>query len=53
MKSRFGLSFLGAAWSEASLIGYAYAFEQRTNTRAKVLPYIVPNTEIRDVRAGV
>lgn len=23
----FGLSFLGAAWSEASLIAYAYAFE--------------------------
>lgn len=24
-----GLSFFGAAWSEAKLIGYAYAFEQR------------------------
>lgn len=46
---RFGLSFLGKAWSEACLIGYAYAFEQKTNTRNKVLPYIVPSTEIRDV----
>ena len=48
-KNRFGLSFLGAAWSEASLIGYAYAYEQRTQTRNKVQPYIVPSTELVDV----
>ena len=47
--NRFGLSFLGAAWSEASLIGYAYAYEQRTQTRNKVQPYIVPSTELVDV----
>ena len=28
-----GLSFFGAAWSEAKLIGYAYAFEQATQAR--------------------
>lgn len=46
---RFGLSFIGPAWSEASLIGYAYAYEQRTQTRNKVQPYIVPSTELIDV----
>ena len=28
-----GLSFFGAAWSEAKLIRYAYAFEQATRHR--------------------
>ncbi len=28
-----GLSFIGPAWSEAALIGYAYAFEQATQVR--------------------
>ncbi|HEV7985818.1 MAG TPA: amidase, partial [Steroidobacteraceae bacterium] len=28
-----GLSFVGPAWSEAALIGYAYAFEQATHYR--------------------
>ncbi len=28
-----GLSFFGPAWSEATLIGLAYAYEQRTNAR--------------------
>jgi amidase len=28
-----GLSFFGRAWSEAKLIGYAYAFEQATRAR--------------------
>ena len=46
---RFGLSFLGARWSEAKLIGLAYAFEQRTMVRDKVQPYIVPSTEIEHV----
>ena len=40
---------MGRAWSEASLIGYAYAYEQRTMVRNKVQPYIVPNTELSDV----
>lgn len=34
-----GLSFVGTAWSEAKLIGYAYAFEQATHARRPpVLP---------------
>jgi len=43
---------LGAKWSEAALIGYAYAYEQRTKVRNKVLPYLVPNIELADVVAG-
>ena len=35
----FNISFLGTAFSEARLIGYAYAFEQATNLR-------VPPTEL-------
>lgn len=30
-----GLSFIGPAWSEARLLGYAYAFEQATKARRK------------------
>ncbi len=45
----FGLSFLGAKWSEADLIGYAYAYEQRTFVRNRVQPYIVSNTELGNV----
>ncbi|KAL2127320.1 hypothetical protein VTI74DRAFT_10933 [Chaetomium olivicolor] len=52
----FGISFLGAKWSEEALIGMAYAFEQRTRAREKVRPYVWPRTELRDVvsarRAG-
>jgi amidase len=43
------LSFLGAKFSEARLIGMAYAFEQKTKVRDKVQPHIVPSTEIQDV----
>ena len=28
-----GIAFLGPAWSEAKLVGYAYAFEQATRAR--------------------
>ncbi|KAF2117123.1 amidase signature domain-containing protein [Lophiotrema nucula] len=45
----FGISFAGVKWSEERLIGYAYAFEQRTNVREKVHPYLVPTTELVDV----
>lgn len=45
----FGISFAGALWSEESLIGFAYAYEQRTNVRQKVKPYILPTTELKDV----
>jgi amidase len=45
----FGLSFAGKLWSEESLIGFAYAFEQRTMVREKVKPYVMPMTELADV----
>jgi len=45
----FGLSFMGAKFDEATLIGYAYAYEQRTLHRNEVQPYIVPNFELSDV----
>jgi amidase len=47
----FGLSFMGAKFSEADLIGFAYAYEQRTHHRNDVQPYIVPNIELADVVA--
>ncbi|KAI4675338.1 uncharacterized protein J4E84_010080 [Alternaria hordeiaustralica] len=45
----FGISFAGALWSEESLIGFAYAFEQRTMVRTKVVPYVQPSIEIENV----
>jgi len=45
----FGLSFMGTKWSEADLIGFAYAYEQRTMHRDEVVPYLVPNIEVVDV----
>ena len=52
MCSRFGLSFIGPAWSETKLIGFAYDFEQRTKLRDTIQPYIKPKTEIRDAQQG-
>jgi amidase len=46
---RFGLSFLGSKWSEETLIGFAYAYEQRTHIRSKAKTYIVPNIQLSDV----
>lgn len=45
----FGISFMGAQWSEESLIGMAYAFEQRTLVRDKLKRYIEPRTQLKDV----
>ena len=45
----FGLAFAGDYWSEESLIGFAYAFEQRTLVREKVRPYVRPTIELEDV----
>ncbi|KXS98583.1 hypothetical protein AC578_4318 [Pseudocercospora eumusae] len=45
----FGLSFMGDLWSEETLVGYAYAYEQRTHHRNDVLPYIRPKTELVNV----
>ncbi|KAH8987948.1 amidase signature enzyme [Lactarius hatsudake] len=35
----FGLSFLGTAFSEFELVGYAFAYEQATHTRLKRLAF--------------
>ncbi|KAF2641114.1 amidase signature enzyme [Massarina eburnea CBS 473.64] len=45
----FGISFSGARWSEKTLVGMAYAFEQRTKVREKVKPYLLPKTELEDL----
>jgi amidase len=45
----FGLAFAGSLWSEEALIGFAYAFEQRTMVRGRVVPYLVPGIEIENV----
>ncbi|KAL1598172.1 hypothetical protein SLS59_007182 [Nothophoma quercina] len=45
----FGIAFAGKHWSEESLIGFAYAYEQRSNVRTKVKPYIQPSIELADV----
>lgn len=46
-----GLSFLGTAFSEFSLIGLAYAYEQKTQTRLarKAFPAAIPKTQLIDV----
>ncbi|KZT28517.1 amidase signature enzyme, partial [Neolentinus lepideus HHB14362 ss-1] len=47
----FGLSFLGTAYSEYTLIGYAYAYEQKTMTRLQRKAYTsaIPTTQLVDV----
>ncbi|KAI0531651.1 glutamyl-tRNA amidotransferase subunit A [Xylaria digitata] len=45
----FGLGFLGARFTDAKLIGLAYAYEQRTMVQKSVQPYIVPRIELQDV----
>ncbi|THV86506.1 amidase [Aureobasidium pullulans] len=47
-KVPFGLSFMGRKFDEATLIGLAYAYEQRTMHRNDVQPYIIPNIELGD-----
>ncbi|KAF9729735.1 hypothetical protein PMIN06_004932 [Paraphaeosphaeria minitans] len=48
----FGISFSGKLWSEESLVGFAYSFEQRTKVRKQVKPYLAPKTELADVVGG-
>lgn len=47
-KVPFGLSFMGRKFDEATLVGLAYAYEQRTMHRNDVQPYIIPNIELGD-----
>ncbi|KAM7192658.1 hypothetical protein V8F33_008269 [Rhypophila sp. PSN 637] len=43
----FGISFLGRKFDEAKLISLAYAFEQKTQVRGKVKPYLAPWTQVK------
>lgn len=47
----FGLSFLGTAFSEFELIGFAFAYEQKTQTRLarKAFLEAIPKTQLKDV----
>ncbi|KAL4264252.1 Amidase signature (AS) superfamily protein [Pleurotus pulmonarius] len=47
----FGLSFLGTAYTEFDLIGFGFAYEQRTKTRLarKAFPAAIPKTQLKDV----
>ncbi|KAJ3967751.1 amidase signature domain-containing protein [Lentinula raphanica] len=47
----FGLSFLGTAFSEFELIGFGYAYEQRTKTRLgrRAFEGAIPKTQLGDV----
>ncbi|KAI5118128.1 hypothetical protein M0805_008035 [Coniferiporia weirii] len=46
-----GLSFLGTAFSEFDLIGFAFAYEQKTKTRLVRLafPAAIPKTQLIDI----
>jgi amidase len=45
----FGLAFVGTAYTEFDLIGYAYAFEQATHARLKRKAYTeaIPKTQLK------
>lgn len=47
----FGISFFGTAYSEFSLVGFAYAFEQATHARLARRAYAeaIPKTQLQDI----
>ncbi|KAJ7714153.1 amidase signature enzyme [Mycena metata] len=47
----FGLSFLGTAFSDFELVGFGFAYEQKTQTRLARLafPAAIPKTQLKDV----
>ena len=45
----FGISFLGAKWSEETLLEMAYAFEQRTMIRQRLKRDVSPRVDLVDV----
>ncbi|KAJ7120177.1 amidase signature enzyme [Mycena epipterygia] len=47
----FGLSFFGTAFSDFDLIGFGFAYEQKTQTRLGRLafPAAIPKTQLKDV----
>lgn len=42
----FGVAFAGKKWSEEKLVGFAYAYEQRTHWRYRLKPIVRPTTEL-------
>jgi amidase len=46
-----GLCFFGTAFSEFDLIGYAFAYEQKTQTRLtrKAFAAAIPKTQLKDI----
>ncbi|KAI0357737.1 amidase signature enzyme [Trametes cingulata] len=47
----FGIAFMGTAFSEFDLISFAFAYEQATHNRLKMLafPAAIPKTQLADV----
>ncbi|KAJ7922254.1 amidase signature enzyme [Mycena leptocephala] len=47
----FGLSFLGTAFSDFELIGFGFAYEQKTQTRLarKAFPAAIPKPQLKDI----
>lgn len=47
----FGIAFMGTAFSEFKLISFAFAYEQATHNRLKVLAFseAIPKTQLKDV----
>lgn len=47
----FGISFMGTAFSEFKLVGFAFAYEQATHNRLKRLafPAAIPTTQLKDI----
>ncbi|MBV5323664.1 hypothetical protein JZU51_02810, partial [bacterium] len=45
----FGIAFSGAKWSEETLIGMAFAFEQKTQVRKSIKPHVQPQTELANI----
>jgi len=47
----FGISFMGTAFSEFKLVGFAFAYEQATHNRLKRLafPAAIPKTQLKDI----
>lgn len=42
----FGISFMAEKWSESKIIGWAYAYEQITNVRSQIKPFITPTVDL-------
>ena len=47
----FGIAFVGTAFSEFELVGFAFAYEQKTQTRLarKAFAEAIPKTQLVDV----